>query len=160
MSVIRGRLTRHGGGAIVHFDHPSIPDVIRFDGADWRAKREFHVTLTGTTMMHALSAEPDDVIKRAARSLSFTIALRGELWQVCENDTRAIIRMCDVGGAEEFFTRLEGEMQMAIERPPYHVTLFTMRTLRGIGLATRADLERMGQEIAGPERDTLMSVIQ
>jgi hypothetical protein len=158
--AIRGRLTRHGGGAIVHFDHPSIPDVIRFAGEDWRAKREFHVTLTGTTTMHALTVEPDDVIKRAARSLSFTIVLRDELWHVRENDTRTIIRMCDLGGAEEFFARLEGEMKMTIERPQYHVTLYTIGTLRGIGLATRADLERMGEEIAGPERKTLMSVIQ
>jgi len=158
--AIRGRLTRHGGGAIVHFDHPSIPDVIRFAGEDWRAKREFHVTLTGTTTMHALAAEPDDVIKRAARGLSFTIVLRDELWQVRENDTRTIIRMCDLGGAEEFFERLEGEMQMTIERPPYHVTLYTIGTLRGIGLATRADLAQMGEEIAGMELNTLMSVIQ
>ena len=160
MNAIRGRLTRHGGGAIVHFDHPPIPDVIHFAGADWRAKREFHVTLTGTTTMRALTNEPDDVIKRAARSLSFTIALRDELWHVRENDTQAIIRMCAIRGAEEFFTRLEREMQIAIERPPYHVTLYTIGTLRGIGLATREDLERMGQEIAGSERDTLMSVIQ
>jgi hypothetical protein len=160
MMAIRGRLTRHGGGAIVHFDHPSIPDVIRFAGEDWRAKREFHVTLTGTTTMHALTAEPDDVIKRAAHGLSFTIILRDELWHVRENDTRTIIRLCDLGGAEELFARLEGEMQTTIERPPYHVTLYTIGTLRGIGLATRADLERMGEEIAGPERNTLMSVIQ
>jgi hypothetical protein len=160
MKAIRGRLTRHGGGAIVHFDHPPIPDVIHFADVDWRAKREFHVTLTGTTTMRELTAEPDDVIKRAARSLSFTIELGDELWHVHENDTQAIIRMCAISGAEEFFTRLEREMQMAIERPPYHVTLYTIGTLRGIGLATREDLERMGREIAGSERDTLMSVIQ
>ena len=45
MTALRGRFTRRGGGAIVHFDHPPIPDVIHFAGADWRAKREFHVTL-------------------------------------------------------------------------------------------------------------------
>ncbi|HSY51322.1 MAG TPA: hypothetical protein VLC46_21135 [Thermoanaerobaculia bacterium] len=160
MTTVRGRFTRHGGGAIIHFDHPPIPDVVHFAGADWRAKREFHVTLTGTTTMRELTAEPDDVIKRAARSLTFTIVLRGELWHVRENDTRAIIRMCDVRGAEEFFARLEGELQIAVDRPPYHVTLYTIGTLRGIGLATGADLERMGQEITGPERDALMSVIQ
>ncbi|HXH37216.1 MAG TPA: hypothetical protein VNN08_01170, partial [Thermoanaerobaculia bacterium] len=120
MMPLRGRLTRHGGGPIIHFDHPPIPDVIHFDGADWRAKREFHVTLTGTTTMGRLTAEPDDVIRRAARNLAFTVALQSELWHVRENDTRGIIRMCEVGGAEEFFTRLEGEMQMTIERPPYH----------------------------------------
>ena len=51
MTALRGRFTRRGGGAIVHFDHPPIPDVIRFADADWRAKREFHITLAGTTMM-------------------------------------------------------------------------------------------------------------
>jgi hypothetical protein len=160
MMPLRGRLTRRGGGAIVHFEHPPIPDVIRFAGADWRAKREFHVTLAGTTTMRALTADADEVIKRAARRLAFTIRLREELWHVRENDTRAIIRMCDVEGAEEFFTRLEGEMETAIERPPYHVTLYTIGTLRGIGLPTHAELTRLGEEIAGPERTAMRSVIQ
>jgi hypothetical protein len=160
MTSLRGRLTRRGGGAIVHFDHPPIPDVIRFGGEDWRAKREFHVTLAGTTTMRALTSEPDDVIKRAARRLTFTIVLRDELWHVREEKTRTIIRMCDVDGAEDLFVRLERETQAAIERPPFHVTLYTIGTLRGIGVATRADLERMGEEIAGADRDALMSVIQ
>jgi hypothetical protein len=158
--TIRGRLTRRGGGAIVHFQHPPIPDVIRFAGADWRAKREFHVTLVGTTTMLALAAEPDEVIKRAARKLTFAITLLDALWHVREHETQAIIRLCEVEGAEEFFARLESELQVAIARPPYHVTLYTIGTLRGIGLPARADLERMGKEIAGPERDALMSVIQ
>lgn len=160
MNPIRGRFTRRGGGAIVHFEHPSIPDVIRFADADWRAKREFHVTLAGTTTMRAMTTEPDEIIKRAARGLSFTITLRDELWQIRENETRAIVRMCDVEGASEFFTRLEGEMLKAIARPPYHVTLYTIGTLRGIGIPTHAELYRLGEKIAGPERAALMSVIQ
>jgi hypothetical protein len=160
MTALRGRLTRRGGGAIVHFEHPPIPDVIRFAGADWRAKREFHVTLAGTTTMRALAIEADEVIKRAAQGQTFAITLRDELWHVRENETRAIIRMCDVEGAEEFFTRLEREMLTAIARPPYHVTLYTIGTLRGIGIPTSAELHRLGEKINGPERAALMSVIQ
>jgi hypothetical protein len=160
MTAFRGRLTRRGGGAIVHFDHPPIPDVIRFAGADWRAKREFHVTLAGTTAIHGLTADADEMIKRATRGLSISVTPRDELWQIRENQTSAIIRMCDVEGAEEFFTRLEGEMLKAIARPPFHVTLYTIGTLRGIGIATHAELHRLGEEIAGPEGATLMSVIQ
>ena len=160
MMPFRGRFTRRAGGAIVHFEHPPIPDVIRFSGADWRAKREFHVTLAGTTMMRALTPDADDVIKRAARQLAFTIVPREEFWHVRENETRAIIRMCDVEGAEEFFERMEREMRIAIARPPYHVTLYTIGTLRGIGLPARADLERLGEEIISPERAVMMSVIQ
>src|SRR5258708_37540612 len=100
MTAIRGRLTRRGGGAIVHFEHPTIPDVIHFAGADWRAKREFHITLAGTTTMRALSTEADEVIKRAARGLTFAVIPGEELWHVREYETRAIIRMCDVEGAE------------------------------------------------------------
>jgi hypothetical protein len=77
-----------------------------------------------------------------------------------EEKTRTIVRMCDVAGAEEFFAGLERELQTATERPPYHVTLYTIGTLRGIGAATRAELERLGEPIAGPERDALLSVIQ
>jgi hypothetical protein len=160
MTALRGRFTRRGGGAIVHFDHPPIPDVIHFAGADWRAKREFHVTLVGSTMMRNLIADPDDVIKRAARRLTFRISALDEFWLLREEKTQAIIRMCEVGGAEEFFAGLERELQIVIERPPYHVTLYTIGTLRGIGAATRAELERLGEPIAGPERDALLSVIQ
>jgi len=160
MTALRGRLTRRGGGAILHFDHPPIPDVIRFAGADWRAKREFHVTLAGSTAMALMSDDADDVIKRAARRLVFTVTLRDEFWAMREEKMRTIIRMCDVAGAEEFFARIESDLQISIERPPYHVTLYTIGTLRGIGVATRAELERLGTEIAGQERDALMSVIQ
>lgn len=160
MTALRGRFTRRGGGAIVHFDHPPIPDVIHFAGADWRAKREFHVTLAGTATMRDLTTNADDVIKRAARRLTFRITPRDELWHMREEKTRTIVRMCDVEGAEEFFAGLERELQTAIERPPYHVTLYTIGTLRGIGVATRADLDRLGEPIAGVERDALLSVIQ
>jgi len=160
MTALRGRFTRRGGGAIVHFDHPPIPDVIRFAGEDWRAKREFHVTLVGTTAMRKLTPDPDDVIKRAARRLTFRITPRDEFWHMREENTRAIVRMCDVDGAEEFFAGLERELQTVIERPPYHVTLYTIGTLRGIGAATRAEIERLGEPIEGAERDALLSVIQ
>lgn len=156
MTAIRGRFTRRGGGAIVHFEHPPIPDVIRFGGADWRAKREFHVTLAGTTTIPGM----DEMIRRAAQGISFAITLRDELWQIRENETQTIIRMCDVEGAEEFFVRLEAEMLRAVARPPYHVTLYTIGTLRGIGVPTHVDLHRLGKPIIDPERATLMSVIQ
>jgi hypothetical protein len=160
MTAIRGRFTRRGGGAIVPFEHPPIPDVIRFGGADWRAKREFHVTLAGTTTMRGVTADADELVKRAAQGLVFTITLRDELWQIRENETQAIIRMCDLEGAEEFFLRLESEMLRAVARPPYHVTLYTIGTLRGIGIATDAELHRLGKQIIDPERTTLLSVIQ
>jgi hypothetical protein len=160
MISLRGRFTRRGGGAIVHFDHPPIPDVIHFAGADWRAKREFHVTLAGTTMMQMLARDPDDIIKRAARRLTFGITPTDDFREMREENTRTIIRMCDVAGAEEFYAALERELHTVIERPPYHVTLYTIGTLRGIGAATRAELERLGKPIAGADRDALLSVIQ
>lgn len=162
MMAIRGRLSLRGGGAILHFSHPPIPDVIHFRGVAWRAKREFHITLLGSTTMTVLiagrNANADEAIKRAARNLSFAITLRDEFWQIRERERQTLIRMCDVGGAEELFTRLESDLQTAIERPPYHVTLYTIGTLRGIGLATRAALERLGERLA--EHDALMSVLQ
>lgn len=160
MTLLRGRLTRRGGGAVIHFDHLPISDVIQIAGADWRAKREFHVTLAGTSAMRELTSDPDGVIKRAARRLTFAVTPRDDFWHVRKEKARTIIRMCDVGGAEEFFARLENEIRAAIERPPYHVTLYTIGTLRGIGLRSRAELERWGSEITGAERDALMSVIQ
>ena len=162
--ALRGRLSRRSGGAILHFSHPPIPDVIRFRDNDFRAKREFHVTLIGSTTMRTLMKESDldveDVLRRAGRKLAFSVALRDELWHLRENETRTLIRLCDVSGADEFFTRIEDELQIATERPPYHVTLYTIGTLRGIGIATHADLEQFGEKIEGAERDALLSVLQ
>lgn len=161
--AIRGRLSRRNGGAILHFSHPPIPDVIRFRDSDFRAKREFHVTLVGSTTTRPLTSPEggaDDVIRRAGKKLAFTITLRDALWHLHENETRTLIRLCDVSGADEFFARIEDELQTAIERPPYHVTLYTIGTLRGIGIATRAELEQFGEKIEGAERDALLSVLQ
>ena len=110
--------------------------------------------------MRKLTPDPDDVIKRAARRLTFRITPRDEFWHMREENTRTIVRMCDVDGAEEFFAGLERELQTVIERPPYHVTLYTIGTLRGIGVATRAEIERLGEPIEGAERNALLSVIQ
>ncbi|MEA2163203.1 MAG: hypothetical protein QOK37_1330 [Thermoanaerobaculia bacterium] len=162
--AIRGRLSRRSGGAILHFSHPPIPDVIRFRDDDFRAKREFHVTLIGSTTMRTLTSasdlDADDVIRRAGKKLAFTITLRDELWHLRENETRTLIRLCGVNGGDEFFARIENELQTAIERPPYHVTLYTIGTLRGIGIATPAELEQFGEKIEGAERDALLSVLQ
>ena len=77
-----------------------------------------------------------------------------------EEKTRTIIRMCDVAGAEEFFARTRTRTADVIERPPYHVTLYTIGTLRGIGVATRADSSASANRSPDPERDALLSVIQ
>lgn len=162
--TIRARLSRRSGGAILHFDHPTIPDVIRFDDGDWRAKREFHVTLLGSTTTQLLTERidtgPDDTIRRAAKNLHFAITLRDDLWQLREDRLRTIVRMCDVSGAEELFERIETMLGGEIERPPFHVTLYTIGTLRGIGIATRTDLAQMGVEITGADRRALLSVLQ
>ena len=57
--------------------------------------------------MRNLTPDADDVIKRAARRLTFRVAALDDFCLDARRKTQTIIRMCDVAGAEEFFARLD-----------------------------------------------------
>jgi len=126
---------------ILHIPPLVIPPTLHFDEADWLAKREFHVTMLNTESEELLGRR---TIAAARRGLHFELALRDEHWMLAKGRARSIIRMCDVAGADEFFARL------GIEKPPLHVTLYTIGDRRGIGIAARDELDRIGTRIHFP----------
>jgi hypothetical protein len=123
---------------IVHIPPLNIPPTLHYDDADWLAKKEFHVTL--------LDTETETLLGERARKrgIRFEVVLRDEFWMLTKGRARSIIQMCDVRGAAEFYARL------GIERPPLHVTLYTIGDRRGIGVASHVELERVGTRINSP----------
>src|SRR5947207_3196513 len=53
-----------------------IPETIEFDGAHWRAKREFHVTMLNTETKTLLG---NRAIAKAKRGIEFTVKMRDEV---------------------------------------------------------------------------------
>ena len=154
--ALPGRLSRRAGGAILQIDLER-PATVTLFGEQWEVKPEFHVTLLGREGLQNLLRDigrlkiikAEIAISRSAAEVNWKVRLLDEFWRVHDGDERTIIQLCEVGGAEAFFTTLEGELETKIERPPYHVTLYTIGTKNGIGLASRADLEAKGRRIEG-----------
>ena len=89
----------------------------------------------------------ESAIRAAARGTKFTVELRDEFWLVTEDEAATIVRLCDVGSAEEFYRRFETQTGRRIERPPYHVTLYTSGMSKGIGIVSANDLETLGRRL-------------
>lgn len=134
--------------------------MIEFDGRAFRAKSGFHVTLLGREILTraGLIDFPDleSAIRSAARGVKFSVDFRDEYWLISEKQAGTIIRMCDVNGADEFYRNFEGQTGQVIERPPYHVTLYTSGTAKGIGVTTAGDLERLGRRLSADDVHVFM----
>lgn len=150
---------RPGGTLLLGIELPEIPQVVNAAGRTWAAKEEFHVTLIGNEGLRWLVGEAgiadlaaiERAITRSLEGLTFRVTLRDELWQLREGDARTIIRMADVDGAEEFFLRLEEELDLHIDRPPYHVTLYCLGTEKGIGVRSDTHLRTIGERLSATE---------
>ncbi|HEX8154823.1 MAG TPA: hypothetical protein VF698_16945 [Thermoanaerobaculia bacterium] len=158
---ITARLSRRSGGAILNLDGMARLS----DFGDWKAKSEYHVTLLGKDGLGALLRDigrlkiiqAEIAISRAAAEIEWRVRLLDEWWRVEDGKERTIVQLADVDGAEAFFTNLEWALETKLARPPYHVTLFTADSPRGIGVSTREDLERLGRRLDGAELDELRS---
>ena len=148
---MKAQLWRTGSGALLHLNGLTVSRSIHLFEREWQAKREFHVTLLGSSC-----GFDEDAIQRAAQNVRFEVRPRNEFWLLEEAGSSALVQMCEVQGAAEFYSRLPA----AVEPPPLHVTLYTANTAKGIGVATRAQLEQLGRELSSEERRELLAVIQ
>jgi hypothetical protein len=153
--TLPGTLFRRPDGAIVYIKL-RIPPQIEFAGRLFQIKGEFHVTLLGREALRlaGLLELPSlgGAIRQAAHGVRFSVEVLDDFRLVERGEAATIVRMCNVGGAEEFFRRFESETGAATARPPYHVTLYTAGTPKGIGLSSPADLERLGRRLGDEER--------
>lgn len=96
-------------------------------------------------------ARVGEAITRAVEGITFRIMPRDEVWKLREGEARTLIRMVSVEGGEEFFARLEHDLSVWIERPPYHVTLYCSATEKGIGVRSARQLRSLGQPVSADE---------
>lgn len=148
---MRGTFTRGDDVAFLALPSLELPPALDLFGETWRVKPEFHVTLLGTEALRRAGNEEAD---RAARGLEFDVRLGQDFYRLDEGDARTLIVLCEVENGDSFFSRLGWR-----EQPPYHVTLYTIGTEIGIGLASHDDLARLGTPIRGAERDILLKAL-
>lgn len=145
---------------LLNVESPAARSTVDFANATWRLKREFHVTLLNSRATSRVTEATGDafrsveVLRRAVRK-DFAVVPSASVWIVRKANAKAIVVECDVTGAEELFTEIAAETGVDLERPPYHITLYTIGTARGIGLPTRAELERLGRKLGTDEVRTL-----
>ncbi len=141
-----------------------MPLRIELAGREFDVKSEFHVTLLGREiLLHAGLIDMPALahaIRHAARGVSLDVQLIDDLRLVSEDEAATIIQMCSVTGSEEFFQRFAGHTGRTIARPPYHVTLYTSGTRKGISLRSEAELQRLGRPLAPDERRIFLRSIR
>lgn len=147
---MRGKI-EYRGGVLLRLPSLRIVPALEWSGRNFVAKREFHVTLLNRATAEHSGGES---IARAVSGVNFEVRLLDEIWLVEEGSAAAIVRMCEVEGAAALYRAL------AVDRPPLHVTLYLSGTVRGIGLATSADLERLGTRLTAADCDTLLRLVR
>ena len=146
------------GGVILNIDIP-LRSEVELEGHRLVPKAETHATLIGFAMKldkrykaklaeegtPASNKEVKSMLglafAKAAEGLSFEIEFADEYRWAERGEDTSILRMCNVRGADEFFSKLEQKLGFEIEQPPYHVTLYTGENGKGIGIANIAQLE-------------------
>jgi len=90
------------------------------------------------------------VLPAAAQGLSFQVKPRDEYRLVDKGESRTVIQMCDVEGADQYYRNVEALLGLAegqIKPVPYHITLFTGENGKGIGLASEEQLDELSRPV-------------
>lgn len=114
----------------------------------YKAKDEYHVTaigleLAGLIQDHGKAAR----VKSLIDSFTWTIEISNQYIELAKDDVsgvhrQSIIGMVDVSELTQFYGQLVNILDITIDLPPAHVTLYTKNYDRGIGLYNENDLLR------------------
>lgn len=153
-----GRMRISATSAIIAIPPLELPPTIRFAGVHWLAKKEFHLTLLDRSAMEAVAraGSATALVREAAKGIELAARLTGELWMLEEPPARTLIARAELDGAAALLGRL-AEAGVVIEEPPFHVTLYTLGTSRGIGIHTMKELRSLGRELDESERGELLA---
>ena len=148
--------------AILQIEAPAVPNEIAFAGRTWRAKREFHITLLGGEAMVRIASatdKPVTTIRRIARQSRMAVEPKDSFWILEEPPVASIIVECDVIGDRGFYDRVETSLGVRLDPPPFHITLFTSGSLKGIGIHSRVELGELGSRLDGEQDARLAAAI-
>lgn len=162
---VEGAINRTSSRVQLDITVPDLPETIDVLDEHWVRKGELHVTLIGPGQKlqdRLRERNPDLSSKKTGRLVSlvldetlagksFRVIPQDELRVAQENDSKTIIRMCRVEGAEEFFSELSRTLGSPIEVPPTHITLYTLRNGWPIGIYNKQRLDGVTRKLTNPE---------
>lgn len=125
-------------------------------GHKWRIKDEFHVSLITIKKIVPSVIQNNDIAEKAALGLVMNVTNKvltlykpqflkftNEFRLVTKEDRKTIVAMCEVSNLEELYDELNAQLDLNIEVPPTHITLYTLENQQAIGLASKKDLDTL-----------------
>lgn len=136
-------------------------------GKEWFLKREFHVSLICVKKIlpqliekHGDEAKANKLLSEALiKALSTYEPIfenyTGELRTAKDGDKETIVAMCTVKNLDKVFEDLGTLLDLSLELPPTHITLYTLANKKAIGIATKEELNTLTQKLAGQELEEI-----
>jgi hypothetical protein len=125
---------------------------VYFEGRPFEPKDEVHITIlsgeAAETVRQHLEDHPqqEEHVRQLIEQANWETRIMDSFYHVREEpDAETIIQMVEIPELGWFFKRLSELVGRELERPPTHVTLYLRNTEKGIGIPTRAELERLDQ---------------
>lgn len=129
-----------------------LPPALAFDGLEFERKHEFHVTLLDRETGRRMRAqEVRGVVRPTARELfegeDWAWHPTGKKWLLREEQehgpVHSIIELLDLPGLVRFRHNLGWAHGERLPEVPAHVTLYVAGNPIGIGLASKAEFQRL-----------------
>jgi hypothetical protein len=167
------------GVLLIHLDKEDIElsdERIKFHGKIFEPKEELHITVIGKDLgrrlKEAVEEDPliENQIRQAIAETEWSYEVTDKMYHVSKDKKKrglqgdfrivhaeSIVLMVEIAGIQHFYEKLGEIIQMELEAPPTHITLYTYGDPFGIGLASQADLrEFVTREISPDELTRLL----
>mgnify|MGYP001592471566 FL=1 len=126
----------------------NLPPTIEVEGATLTRKSSFHVSLVSVKEVLARKGDilnEEIIVKNfcdfvATHEVSL-VGYTNEFRFAYDRERATVVVRCTVSNLEPLFNYLNQKLQLDLEVPPTHVTLYTLQSEVGIGLISQADLE-------------------
>lgn len=125
----------------------NLPPIIEVEGATLTRKSSFHVSLVSVKEILARTGDilNEEIIVKNFCDFVATheVSLAGytdEFRYAKDGERESVVVMCNLSNLEPLFNYLNQVLQLNLEVPPAHVTLYTLQPDIGIGLISPADL--------------------
>lgn len=140
-----------------------LPESFELFGTEWHRKKEFHVTLiNGEYVAEVVGGDLDTeklrkIFEESCQDVNFKVTSVGPKLSLAEIEgRRSLVIFCTLQGLEKVYTNLEQQFGIVgIERPPTHITLYTLDNALGIALSTQKHLEERTKPLLGESLEQL-----
>lgn len=138
-----------------------LPLALSIKGHKLLKKEEFHVSLINAigiaNLINPQSVDEIEleIIKEFKNFLKKNkldkFSLLNKFRFVQKDIKKTVIVMCEIPGAEKFFTLLSKKYKKVLPLQPFHITLYTLKDGGGIGILSNEELAKFSVPIDIPE---------